>query len=428
MSLPQSSRTRAHVARRGALAVGAALLVLAALPSLALAAKPRLSVSDVRVVEGDAGVVKAVFSIRRSGGLRRSSRVSYATVNGTAAAGSDYTSKRGRLRFRAGQRKRRVVVLVRGDQSEEADEAFFLRLSRPRRARLARARGRGTIADDDGVVRFIALGNTGQGNTAQSDVAAAMEAKCAASGCDYVLGLGSNIFDSGVSSVNDPQFQTKFETPYQNLSLPFWMQLGNHDYGMNGTGFDAARAQYQVDYTTHSTRWMMPAEYYRRTDGQVEFFTLDTTAQLFGLDTQQELDVAGWITGSSALWKIALGHHTYRSNGPHGNAGGYDGLLSSNPAAGQGVKDFIEDHVCGKADLYISAYDRSLQWPSQTCMGTELIVSGSGAGTTTLTGSNATHFESAALGFVYIAIQDRRLTAELVDVNGATLFTRTLTK
>jgi hypothetical protein len=32
------------------------------------------------------------------------------------------------------------------------------------------------------------------------------------------------------------QWQTKFEQPYANITLPFWVVLGNHDNGGSGTG------------------------------------------------------------------------------------------------------------------------------------------------------------------------------------------------
>jgi hypothetical protein len=60
-------------------------------------------------------------------------------------------------------------------------------------------------------VRFAAIGDTGKGNTGQKQVADAIARKCAASGCDFVQLLGDNIYDSGVTSVTDPQWQTKFE-------------------------------------------------------------------------------------------------------------------------------------------------------------------------------------------------------------------------
>ena len=270
-----------------------------------------------------------------------------------------------------------------------------------------------------GRVRFAAFGDTGKGTAEQRSVAAAVQAKCAASGCDFLQLLGDNIYDNGVGSVDDPQFQQKFEEPYAALDLPFFMILGNHDYGGNGAGHEFHKGQPQVDYSARSARWRMPANYYRRISQHVDVFALDTNLQMYSRDAQQRIDVAAWLGASSATWKIAVGHHPYRSNGPHGNAGEYEGLPFVPIANGSGVKSFLEEVVCGKADLYLAAHDHSLQWLQPTCSGTELIVSGAGASPTSLPGSNPVHFQSDDLGFVYFDIQGKTLTAQFIDATGS---------
>jgi hypothetical protein len=55
-------------------------------------------------------------------------------------------------------------------------------------------------------------------------------------------------------------------------------------------------------------------------------------------------------------------------------------------------------------------------------------VSGGGAKTTELEGSQPTHYESETLGFVYVVIRDRQLTAEFINEDGTSLFTRTISK
>jgi tartrate-resistant acid phosphatase type 5 len=279
-----------------------------------------------------------------------------------------------------------------------------------------------------GRVRFAAFGATGEGDDKQRAVAAAVQAKCAASGCDFLQLLGDNIFDSGVESVTDGQFHAKFEDPYAQLDLPFFMILGNHDYGGAGAGYELQRAQYQVDYTAHSARWRMPATYYRRVAEHVDVFALDTNAQLWSRDAQQRVDVGAWIAASTATWKIAVGHHSYLSNGEHGNAGQYEGIPFIPIVSGATVKSFLDEIVCGTTDLYLSAGDYNLQWLEPTCSGTELIVSGGGSKTRPLEGSNATRFQSETLGFVYVDIQGKTLTAEFIDSAGTVLFTRTITK
>lgn len=279
------------------------------------------------------------------------------------------------------------------------------------------------------VVRFAALGDQGKGNQGQLDVAAAIAAKCAQDGCDFVQLLGDNIYETGVDSTADAQWQSKFEVPYAAIDLPFWAVLGNHDYGGNGTGNEFGKGQNEVDYTQVSTKWKMPAAYYQHTEKHVDFFALDTNMAMYSQADGQKSDVPGWIAASTADWKIALGHHPYLSNGPHGNAGEYDGLPFVPVVNGAGVKDLLDTVVCGKVDVYLSGHDHSVQWLVPSCGGsTELIVSGAGAATTELPGSNATYYQSLDLGFLYVRIEDNVFTGEFIDVGGNVVYTRTVTK
>ena len=278
-------------------------------------------------------------------------------------------------------------------------------------------------------VRFAAIGDTGKGNTGQKQVADAIARKCAASGCDFVQLLGDNIYDSGVTSVTDPQWQTKFEIPYMGVNLPFYVVLGNHDYGGNGAGTEFDKAKWEILYTASSMKWKLPANHYRRTVENVDFFALDTNLMMYNreVDKQKE-SLKNWQAASTATWKIALGHHPYLSNGPHGNAGSYEGLPGVPIVDGKNVKEFFDQNVCGKVDLYLSGHDHSRQWLVETCKGTELAVSGAGASGTELKGKNASRWQSTSIGFLYVTITGRQLVAEFIDITGKVEFTRTLNK
>ncbi len=273
-------------------------------------------------------------------------------------------------------------------------------------------------------LRFVAVGDTGKGTPGQQSVADAIAAKCQASGCDFVQLLGDNIYESGVTSADDPLLQSRFEIPYAKVNAPFFVVLGNHDYGANGLGTEFGKGKNEVDYTAKSTKWKLPAAYYHHVKGDAEFFALDTNLILFNRADNQKSDFPGWISASKSIWKIAFGHHPYLSNGPHGNAGNYDGI----PLIGATVKSFFDDTICGKTDVYISGHDHSTQWLEPTCAGTELIVAGAGAEGTSLTSRNKSRFQTANRSFFYIVLEGKKLTAEVIDEAGAVRFTRTLTK
>lgn len=284
------------------------------------------------------------------------------------------------------------------------------------------------LAGGAGAVRFIAIGDTGLGSSRQRRVGAAMAAQCRKSGCDFVLLLGDNVYPSGLTSPDDPRMRALFEEPYADVDAPFFPTLGNHDFGGNGSGDEFERGQYEVDYTRRSQKWKLPAAYHHFAVRGVELFDLETNSAMFGRDATQRREVRGFLAASKAPWKIAFGHHPYRSNGPHGNAGSYEGASGVPIWSGDGVKSYLEGEICGKVDLYLAGHDHSLQWLSERCSGTELIVSGTGSGPTSLPGTNPAHFQSLELGFVYVVVEGRALTAEFIDTRGAVLFTRTIRK
>ncbi len=278
--------------------------------------------------------------------------------------------------------------------------------------------------------RWLAVGDTGNGNAAQADVAAAMGTVCADEGCDFVLLLGDNIYTDGPESADpmvDPDWDSKFEDVYASLGLNFYPVMGNHDYGdVGGMGggwpppIITAKATYSVDHTAYSSIWNMPDQWYSFSNGDVDFFALDTTWPLLGTawleDEQMEMGSA--ILGSTAEWKIAYGHHSYSSNGHHGNAGNYDGV----PGRGAEILELFDETVCGNVDLYIGAHDHSLQWMTNTCAGTQLMTSGGGSSTTTLTGSNPTVFQSSSLGFFWFEAQGNDLHVKVFDDSAVELY------
>ena len=308
----------------------------------------------------------------------------------------------------------------------------------------------------DTKVSFIAIGDSGTGKDGQYKVAAALEAVCAEKVCDFAIGLGDNIYESGVDAVDDIQFDTKFEDPYQNIHFPFYMALGNHDntWLIGGDGADNDKGEIQVEYhyrkDRKSEKWQMPARYYQFSAPLnaevplVEFFAMDTNPSASAGDPSTEYNkddysakMGKWLkdgfAASKAPWKIAFGHHPYVSNGSHGNAGNYDSLIGQ----GKYFKEMTEENVCGNADAMIMGHTHALQWikEKESCPGTFHIISGAGAKTKDfLTGNNLNEVywqQDDILGFFHIEIQgdEFRGTAYTVDpVSGEhkAAYTRTM--
>ena len=119
---------------------------LAATPS---ATGPTLAVNDVAVIEGNAGTANAVFTVSLSDVSTETTTVNYATADGTATAGSDYTAASGTLTFAPGETSKTITVLVNGDRLGEPNETFFVNLSGATNAAIADGQGVGTIVDDE---------------------------------------------------------------------------------------------------------------------------------------------------------------------------------------------------------------------------------------------------------------------------------------
>ena len=112
-------------------------------------ASPSVSIGDVTVTEGNSGTVTAQFTVQLTVGSGRTVTVDWATANGTATAGADYSAGSGTLSFAAGVTSRTISVVVDGDALDEANETFYVDLSGPSGASIADGRGVGTITDDD---------------------------------------------------------------------------------------------------------------------------------------------------------------------------------------------------------------------------------------------------------------------------------------
>jgi Ca2+-binding RTX toxin-like protein len=155
---------------------------------------PAIAVSDVTVNEA-AGPL--TFTITRSGDLSLASTVNFATADGTASAGSDYTAATGSVNFAAGQATATVTVQITNDTLVESPETLFLNLTAGTNATIADAQGVGTINSDDGGTAPPAgfpTSPTIVGTDANNNMNAG------ASTVDYVDAKGGDDFIAGVGS------------------------------------------------------------------------------------------------------------------------------------------------------------------------------------------------------------------------------------
>src|SRR5262249_16292222 len=108
-----------------------------------------LSIADAETTEGNSGTKSLSFTVTLSQASTVPVSVTYATANGTATAGQDYSAVAGTRTFPAGTTTRTIAVSILGDTTVEPDETFKVTLSNPVGATLSRAQATGTIRNDD---------------------------------------------------------------------------------------------------------------------------------------------------------------------------------------------------------------------------------------------------------------------------------------
>lgn len=151
-----------------------------------------------------------------------------------------------------------------------------------------------------GSVRFMVVGDTGTGKSAQRGLARTMEAARGKFAFEFVLMLGDNLYGSEKAS----DYRKKFEEPYQPLldaGVKFYASLGNHDepqqrlyeqFNMNGERFYSFKVK------------------------NVKFFALDSTY----MSPEQLKWTEEELRSSNEDWKICFFHHPlYSSGGRHGS-------------------------------------------------------------------------------------------------------------
>ena len=283
------------------------------------------------------------------------------------------------------------------------------------------------------VVRFVALGDAGEGNDPQRRVAAAMARWCQEKadergpGCHFVAYLGDNFYPEGVTGPDDPQWTRKWADVYQGLGLPFYAILGNHDHG--DPPLDRLRAAAQLQGPADLPGWVMPGPWYAFDAGPARVLALDTSAVMMGWTHEEQADWArAELDAAGDRPVVVLAHHAFKSNGQHGNAGEYEGSAWIPYASGGRILDLYTDVLCDRADLVLSGHEHNRQWLQPVC-GMELVVLGAGAKNTPLVGRGTpTLFEEdRERGFAWFELTAQGLVGEVVDEHGRLDFRREVT-
>jgi Ca2+-binding RTX toxin-like protein len=106
---------------------------------------PAASINDITVNEA-AGT--ATFTVTLTNAATMPVTIAYASADGTATAGQDYTAVADTLTFAPGEISKTITVPILNDAVYEGSETFTINLSAPTNATIADGIGLGTIKDD----------------------------------------------------------------------------------------------------------------------------------------------------------------------------------------------------------------------------------------------------------------------------------------
>ncbi|MCC7261350.1 MAG: hypothetical protein IT369_02395, partial [Candidatus Latescibacteria bacterium] len=177
---------------------------------------PRVRLADSNAAEGSGSLT---FTLTLTNPGSEAVSVDYATEDGTALAGHDYTATAGTLTFAPGQQFQAVNVPLRSDNQHEGNEDFHLALSRPINSVLGDSRSRGGILEDDALPTLsIGPAAVAEGNGGAVPVSLTFEARLshpstqpvsvyytttsgtALAGKDYTIASGTLVFAPGETS------------------------------------------------------------------------------------------------------------------------------------------------------------------------------------------------------------------------------------
>lgn len=284
-------------------------------------------------------------------------------------------------------------------------------------------------------VNFIIVSDLGAfGGTDQKDVAATLGDVAEEYHPHAILNLGDTFHFWGVQSVDDPGWQSNFESIYTNpwLHSLWFCALGNHDYQGN--------TQALIDYSDRSRRWNMPARYYTKTfksrGTEVEVIVLDTTPFLRRATTQPDIypdacqqDTAAqtaWLeqqlASSTADWVIVAAHHPVYSSRPDGS----------------GQRADIQSHIAPillrhRPDFYISGdvhcFEHFVSDSTATTPAIDFVTCTSGSEAYPVPDpAKDALFTSGLSGFMTMAVGKDSATVTMLDKKGRTIYSYTKTK
>jgi hypothetical protein len=149
-----------------------------------------LNINSVTVDDNTSGAT-AVFSVSLSQAATSTVSVKYATANGSAIAGTNYTAESGTLTFAPGTVTQTISVPIKAETAAGANTTFQVNLTSPVNAALGTSSGTGTIVDEIGAPASPPVAGNVSIETAEATAATVNVLADASDPSGYTLTLSS---------------------------------------------------------------------------------------------------------------------------------------------------------------------------------------------------------------------------------------------
>jgi phosphodiesterase/alkaline phosphatase D-like protein len=247
-----------------------------------------------------------------------------------------------------------------------------------------------SISNDKPLFRFVAIGDTGTGDTGQYEVANAIVRYHQNHPFKVITLLGDNIYMNGEID----KIKAVFEKPYQPLiqqGVKFYACLGNHD-------LRTENGNRQLTYPLFN----MPGRYYTFKYDPVQFFVLDANNNA---DWEKQMPwLKDQLKRSQTPWKIVYSHYPMYSSGSHG----------ANSELTDRLTPLFKKYG---VQLYMSGHEHNYE-RSKPIDGTTYLVNGNGgANIRPVESSKWTATSDSILGFTAIEVYANQMIIQAIDTD-----------
>lgn len=286
---------------------------------------------------------------------------------------------------------------------------------------------------------FLILGDWGEPTQIplEKQVSQAMNNIADQYGSQFVVSVGDNFYNSGVTSITDPKWDKLWLEVYQDTigQLPWYAVMGNHDwYGPD--------PNVQVEYSKTHERWNMPSFFFDKVFSfgsySAAFVFIDTNLLNYGYagesNTPQfasNFESFGWTSQNNSVeiqlswienrlqahfdkdYLFVVGHHYL---------GSHLLILETCDNPSSAMKDLNKLLTKYKATSYLFGHKHSLGFTRQNQV--MYVLSGAGGHAEDVCKDNAGWAQGNIFGFVHAQVDKKKVVFDFIDSEGKVLHSK----